>query len=55
MMKQYEAIREGVDQIRKGNAGYQIPIMGEPRGEMQTLDIHQKYVCGGWNPSIFCF
>ncbi|MBQ4504447.1 MAG: HAMP domain-containing histidine kinase, partial [Firmicutes bacterium] len=37
MMKQYEAIRDGVDQIRSGNAGYQIPIAGNPRGEMQTL------------------
>ena len=37
MMKQYEAIRDGVDQIRGGNAGYQIPVVGNPRGEMQTL------------------
>ncbi|MBR7148959.1 MAG: HAMP domain-containing histidine kinase, partial [Firmicutes bacterium] len=37
MIKQYEAIRDGVDQIRSGNAGYQIPIEGNPRGEMQTL------------------
>lgn len=37
MIKQYEAIRDGVDQIRSGNAGYQIPIEGNSRGELQTL------------------
>lgn len=24
-------------------------------GEMQTLDIHKKYVCGGWAPSVSKF
>ncbi|MBQ8589547.1 MAG: HAMP domain-containing histidine kinase [Firmicutes bacterium] len=37
MIKQYEAIRDGVDQIRSGNAGYQILIEGNSRGELQTL------------------
>jgi len=37
MIKQYEAIRDGVDQIRSGNAGYQISIEGNSRGELQTL------------------
>ncbi len=36
-VKQYEAIRQGVAEIRSGNAGYRIPIEGNPKGEFQQL------------------
>lgn len=52
LIRQYEAVKRGIDEIRSGNTGYHIPIEGNPKGEMQQLGAKVNEISEGFDLAV---
>ena len=52
MIRQYEEVCKGVEEIRSGNTGYRIPIEGNPKGEMQQLAAKVNEISEGFDLAV---